>query len=124
MAKFNSKRPRIHLFSKFVLIGNLFAAIALLLSYLASYLDPSSFWVISFFGLAYPAILLINVILVFYWLIRWPKFALISGLAILVGWNVVLNYIGFKENTAIMVPKSSASFIRVMTYNVHNFKQF
>jgi len=124
MAKFNSKRPRIHLFSKFVLIGNLFAVIALLLSYLASYLDPSSFWVISFFGLAYPAILLINVILVFYWLIRWPRFALISGLAILVGWNVVLNYIGFKENTAIMVPKSSASFIRVMTYNVHNFKQF
>jgi len=124
MAKFNRKRPRIHLFSKFVLTANLFAVLALLLSYLASYLDPSSFWITPFFGLAYPAILLINVLFVIYWLIRWPRFALISGLAILAGWTVVLNYIGFRENTAIMVPKSSESFIRVMTYNVHNFKQF
>jgi endonuclease/exonuclease/phosphatase family metal-dependent hydrolase len=124
MAKFSTKRPRIHLFSRFVLIVNIFAVIALLLSYLASYLDPSSFWIAPFFGLAYPAILLVNIILVFYWLIRWPRFALISGLAILAGWTVILNYVGFRENTAIMVPKSSKSFIRVMTYNVHNFKQF
>jgi endonuclease/exonuclease/phosphatase family metal-dependent hydrolase len=124
MPKFNRKRPRIHLFSKLVLAINLFAVIALLLSYLASYLDPYFFWITPFFGLAYPAILLINVLLVIYWLIRWPRFALISGIAILAGWTVVLNYIGFRENTAIMVPKSSESFLRVMTYNVHNFKQF
>lgn len=124
MAKFNRKRPRIHLFSKFVLIANIFAVISLLISYLASYSDPASFWIFSFFGLAYPAILIINVLFVVYWLIRWPRFALISGIAILAGWSVVLNYIGFRENTAIMVPKSSESFIRIMTYNVHNFKQF
>jgi len=124
MAKFNRKRPHIHLFSKFVLIANIFAVISLLLSYLASYSDPSSFWISQFFGLAYPAIFMINLLFVFYWLIRWPKIALISGIAILAGWSMILNYIGFRENTAIMVPKSSESFIRVMTYNVHNFKQF
>ncbi len=124
MAKFNRKRPRIHLFSKFILIANIFAVISLLLSYLASYSDPSSLWIAPFFGLAYPAILIINVLFVFYWLIRWPRFALISGITILAGWSVILNYIGFRENTAIMVPKSSESFIRIMTYNVHNFKQF
>jgi len=124
MAKFNRKRPRIHLFSKFVLIANIFAVISLLLCYLASYSDPSSFWISQFFGLAYPAIFMINLLFVFYWLIRWPKIALISGIAILAGWSMILNYIGFRENTAIMVPKSSESFIRVMTYNVHNFKQF
>lgn len=124
MAKFNAKRPRIHLFSKFVLIANIFAVISLLLSYLASYSDPASFWIAPFFGLAYPAILIINIIFVVYWLIRWPKFSLISGMAILAGYSVILNYIGFRENTAIMVPKSSESFIRIMTYNVHNFKQF
>lgn len=124
MAKFITKRPRIHLFSKFILITNIFAVISLLLSYLASYSDPASFWITPFFGLAYPAILIINVLFIFYWLIRWPKFALISGIAILAGWNVIQNYIGFRENTAIMVPKSSESFIRIMTYNVHNFKQF
>ena len=124
MAKLNRKRPRIHLFSKFILIVNIFAVISLFISYLASYSDPSSYWLIPFFGLAYPAILIINALFVIYWLIRWPKFALISGIAILAGWTVILNYIGFRENTAIMVPKSSESFIRIMTYNVHNFKQF
>jgi endonuclease/exonuclease/phosphatase family metal-dependent hydrolase len=124
MAKFNAKRPRIHLFSKFVLIANIFAVISLLISYLASYSDPASLWITSFFGLAYPAILIINVLFIVYWLIRWPRFALISAIAILAGWSVILNYIGFRENTAIMVPKSSESFIRIMTYNVHNFKQF
>lgn len=103
---------------------NILVVFALLLSYLASYVDPGKFWLISFFGLAYPAILVINILFIIYWLLRMPKLALISGLAILAGWSVILNYIGFRENTAIMVPKSSESFIRVMSYNVHNFKQF
>jgi len=124
MAKFNRKKPRIHLFSKFILTANIFAVLSLLLSYLASYIDPSSLWLAPFFGLAYPALFIINAFFIIYWLIRWPKFALISIIGILLGWNVVLNYIGFRENTAIMVPKSSKSFIRIMTYNVHNFKQF
>jgi endonuclease/exonuclease/phosphatase family metal-dependent hydrolase len=53
-----------------------------------------------------------------------PKLALLSGITILAGLSIIQNYIGFRESTAIMVPKSSDSFIRVMTYNVHNFKQF
>ena len=118
------KRPGIHIFSKLVLTMNIFAVGALLLSYLASYINPENFWIISFFGLAYPAILAINILFVIYWLIRLPKLALISGIAILAGWSVIQNYIGFRESTAIMVPKSSESFLRVMTYNVHNFKQF
>lgn len=124
MKRRRKKRSGIHIFSKFILSLNILAVLALLLSYLASYVDPGKFWVISFFGLAYPAILIINILFVVYWLLRMPKLALISGLTILAGWSVILNYIGFRESTAIMVPKSSESFIRVMSYNVHNFKQF
>lgn len=124
MKRRRKKRSGIHIFSKFILSLNILAVLALLLSYLASYVDPGKFWVISFFGLAYPAILIINILFVVYWLLRMPKLALISGLTILAGWSVILNYIGFRESTAIMVPKSSESFIRIMSYNVHNFKQF
>lgn len=124
MKRIRKKRRGIHFFSKFILGMNILVVFALLLSYLASYVDPGKFWIISFFGLAYPAILIINILFIIYWLLRMPKLALISGLAILAGWSVILNYIGFRENTAIMVPKSSDSFIRVMSYNVHNFKQF
>jgi len=124
MNRQKSKKSGIHLFSKFVLSMNLFAVAALLLSYLASYTNPDKFWVISFFGLAYPLFLMINILFIVYWLFRSAKFALISSLGILVGWGVVQNHIGFRESTAIMVPKSSESFLRVMSYNVHNFKQF
>ena len=114
----------IHFFSKLVMAGNLIVVLALLISYLASYLDPATFWPASFFGLAYPGILIVNILFIVYWLIRFPRYALISMAAILAGWSVLLNYVGFRESTAIMVPKSSDSFIRIMTYNVHNFKQF
>lgn len=124
MKRRRKKRIGIHFFSKFVLGMNILAVLSLLLSYLASYVDPGKFWIISFFGLAYPAILIINILFIVYWLLRMPKLALISGLTIIAGWSIILNYIGFRESTAIMVPKSSESFIRIMSYNVHNFKQF
>ncbi len=124
MASRRKKRSGIHIFSKFILSLNILAVFSILMSYLASYTDPGTFWPAAFFGLAYPGILFINILFILYWLIRLPRLALISALAILAGWSVLLNYVGFRESTAIMVPKSSESFIRVMTYNVHNFKQF
>lgn len=118
------KRSGLHLFNKFILVANVVAVISLLFAYAASYVNPNSFWLPAFFGLAYPAILLVNVSFVIYWLISFPRYALLSSVAILIGWNVLTAYIGFRESSGIMVPKSSQSFIRVLTYNVHNFKQF
>jgi len=124
MNRRKSRKSGIHLFSKLVLGLNIVAVLALLLSYLASYTKPEFFWVISFFGLAYPAILGVNILFIIYWILRLPKFAMISTLGILLGLGNLQNYIGFRENKAIMVPKSSDDFLRIMTYNVHNFKQF
>ncbi len=118
------KRSGLHLFNKFILVANVVAVISLLFAYAASYVNPNSFWLPAFFGLAYPAILLVNVSFVIYWLISFPRYSLLSSVAILIGWNVLTAYIGFRESSGIMVPKSSQSFIRVLTYNVHNFKQF
>lgn len=124
MARLRRKRPRIHLFSKLMLVLNTFAIISLLISYLASYADPATIWIMPFFGLAYPVFLIINILFVFYWLIRLPKFALLSLVTILLGWNVIQNYIGFRGESFTPNLKSSESNIRVMTYNVHNFKKF
>jgi endonuclease/exonuclease/phosphatase family metal-dependent hydrolase len=118
------KKSKFSFFSKTVLFGNLIAAALLLLSYTASFIDPHTFWPIAFLGLAYPLFLLLNILFMIYWLIRSPKFAFVSLLSILVGYKFLTGYIGFREKTAITVPKSSQNFIRVMTYNVHSFKQF
>ncbi|HXI00483.1 MAG TPA: endonuclease/exonuclease/phosphatase family protein [Sphingobacteriaceae bacterium] len=118
------KKGGIGLISKLILAGNILAVISLLLAYLAPVTDPNSFWLVAFFGLAYPFILLINALFIIYWLIRKPVFSLISLIPILIGYKSVSSYIGFREITAIEVPKSSKNFIRVMTYNVHFFKKF
>ena len=118
------KRSGLSIFNKLVLAANVFAVLCLLISYTASYINPNSFWPPSFFGLAYPAILLVNCLFIVYWLISIPKLALLSFMSILIGWNVLTSYVGFRESSGIMVPKSSESFIRLMSYNVHNFKQF
>ena len=118
------KRSKFSFFSKSILFANLIAAALLLLSYTASFTDPHTFWPIAFLGLAYPFFLVVNIVFMIYWLLRSPKFALLSLFCILAGYKFLTGYIGFRETTAITVPKSSQNFIRVMTYNVHNFKQF
>ncbi len=118
------KRSGLNIFNKLVLVANIVAVISLLIAYLSSYTDPNDLWVPAFFGLAYPAILAVNLIFIIYWLISSPRYALLSFLTIAGGWNVLSSYVGFRESSGIMVPKSSESFIRILTYNVHNFKQF
>ncbi len=118
------KKTGFSFFSKAVFYANLLVAALLLISYLASFTDPRTFWPIAFFGLAYPLFLLLNLLFLVYWLFRSPKYALISFICILSGYKFLTGSIGFRETTAISVPKSSQNFIRVMTYNVHNFKQF
>ncbi|MFM6975562.1 MAG: endonuclease/exonuclease/phosphatase family protein [Sphingobacteriaceae bacterium] len=110
--------------SKSVLFVNAVAILLLLLAYLAPFINPARFWPIAFFGLAYPFVLLLNALLVVFWLFRKPVYAFASLMAILLGWKFLTSFIGFRESTAIEVPKSSPEFIRVMTYNVHSFKKF
>ena len=120
------RRGKAHIgfLSKFLVFLNALAVFFLLLSYLAPYVNPASFWPIAFAGLAYPFILLFNLLCVVFWLFRKPVFAVPSVVAILVGWNVLTSFVGFRESTAIEVPKSSPDFVRIMTYNVHSFKKF
>lgn len=120
----NKKQKNLRFFGRTFLLINIVFATLLLISYLASVTNPSTFWPLAFLGLGYPFILLVNVFFIIYWLFRKPKLALISLIIVLLGTNTILNYIGFRETTAIEVPKSSGNFLRIMTYNVHFFKPF
>jgi hypothetical protein len=71
------RRGKAHIgfLSKFLVFLNALAVFFLLLSYLAPYINPASFWPIAFLGLAYPFILLFNLLCVVFWLFRKPVFA-------------------------------------------------
>src|SRR5258707_10513800 len=81
---------------KILLWINLLLCFALLISYLAPNVNPQKVWVFAFFGLAYPPLLIANLIMMAYWLLRkrW-QFAL-SLITILLGYNVLFNNIGFR----------------------------
>lgn len=120
----NRKKKSIGIFSKTILAFNFVAAFFLLLCYLASFVNPDTFWPLAFIGLSYPFVLLINLCFFIYWILRKPVFSLLSALTILIGWKFLTGTIGFRETTGIEVPKSSESFVRVMTWNAHYFRKF
>lgn len=108
------------IFSKTIFLGNVMAILLLLLSYSASFIDPKIIWPIAFLGLGYLPILLVNIGFIAYWLLRKPKYALLSLAAILLGWNLLSQHISFHAE-AKTLPKNDSS-MRVMTLNAHLFK--
>lgn len=109
-----TKKKKLGFFSKTVMLANLASIAALLLCYSASFINPKSFWPISFLGLGYLPLLVINLGFIVYWLLRKPKFASFSLIAILCGWNLMSKHITFNDQDT----PTDSSF-RVMTYNVH-----
>ena len=98
---------------------NVFFAFTLLISYLAVIVNPEAFAFPAFFGLSYPYLLLINIILVIIWAMLLRFEALISVVIIAIGFNHFSNYIqlfkpeGNKSNT-----------FKVLSYNVRMFNYF
>lgn len=107
---------------KLFLWVNLACCGGLLISYLAPVVNPEKFWPLAFFGLAYPFLLLANVVLIAYWLLRKSKWVLLSVFTIALGWGILNKNIGLRFPSAYGLKKEEA--IRVMTYNVHNFKRY
>src|SRR5690606_25941458 len=70
-------------------------------------------------------LLAINGLFVVYWLVRRGRFAIIPLFAILVGWNTLQKHYGFSspvpEN---IVTSPDTGSIRILTYNVHFFREF
>jgi len=115
-------KNKLSFFDRLVLYVNYLFVAAILISYLAPVTDPKNFWPVAFFGLAYPVLLLLNAIFVVYWLFRSRVYALISLIAILVGWKVLNNNIGFRK--AVFDGPKAEGDIRMMAYNIHGFTSF
>src|SRR5665811_503291 len=80
---------------KILLYVNAIFAITLLIAYLAVVISPGDFALPAFFGLAYPYLLLINIILVIIWAMLLRFEAFISVVVIAIGFTHFSNYIKF-----------------------------
>ncbi|PTN08349.1 endonuclease/exonuclease/phosphatase family metal-dependent hydrolase [Mangrovibacterium marinum] len=102
-------------FRNILLFFNIIAALTLLFIYLSVWVSPVVFWVPALVGLAYPYILLLNILFILYWLFAAPKWALVSIVCVGLGYTHLQNYFQF-------APKESTDKgIVVCSYNVKAF---
>ncbi len=101
---------------------NLISAAALLFSYLAPIINPSKFLLPALFGLAYPYFLIINMIFLFYWIIRLNKVLAISLVVILLGWNHLNNLLPMSgKNRDLPEEIVPERLFKLLSYNVRGF---
>jgi endonuclease/exonuclease/phosphatase family metal-dependent hydrolase len=117
------KRKKSSFFQKVVLFLNVLTIICLLLAYLCSVTNPQNSWYFTFFGLAYPFILLSNFLFVIYWIVFKRWYFLASLIVILAGWSILTKTIGFRTASASNFTESENT-LKIMSYNVHHFKKF
>jgi endonuclease/exonuclease/phosphatase family metal-dependent hydrolase len=89
------------------------AGFLLLISYISPFIDPSRFWIFSFFGLAYPYLLVLNFMFILLWILHYNKYFLLSTFVILLGYHYV------SETIKLSKPKNTESGIKIVSYNLN-----
>ncbi len=119
-----SKKINLSLLDKFMLFLAVTAAVGMGLGMLAGQIDPKTNIWIAFAGLTYPFFLLANVIFACFWLFRRRfMFAIVTVALIAAGGKTLIasyQFFGEEGESA----KDSEHYIRMMTYNVHQFKKY
>lgn len=107
---------------RIILILNIVASALLLLAYLAPVINPSKIILPALLGLAYPFLLIANLLFLCYWLIRLKKEILIPAIVILLGWNHLANLLPLNFR-ASEIPEnvSPGRIFKVLSYNVRGF---
>lgn len=116
MGKFLSKIIR---FSSLIKVLTIICLGGLILSYLAPYIHPSTFWPLPFFGLAYPVILVFTLLFLVYWIFLKSKWALIVLLFLVIGGK--LHFRTISTPFGIEEMPLNADSLTVLSYNVRLF---
>ena len=105
---------------RFFILLNYGVVFFFLLACLTPYLNPQSWWFISFLGLGFPFLLLATVIFLAWWLFINRRYALISGIALLLGFKSVNAFFAINIPKRFVAEKDPQT-IRIATWNVARF---
>lgn len=100
---------------------NIFFTILFLLSCLAPYLNPTTWWFMGFFGILFPYLALILLIFIIFWWVVKPSLSLISIITLLIGFKQFSVLWGFKTNTSF-VAKKGENHLRIIDWNIRSFE--
>lgn len=110
---------KLSLINKLIYLLNSFSLFLLLSSYLSPFIDPSIFWPISFIGLMFPILYIINILFLIYWAISFKKPIWANIIILLIGVGNINSYIGTSPNN-----NSSKENVKVLSYNVRLFNKY
>lgn len=102
-----------------ILAFNAIAVIAILLAYLATVVSPEKWPYLALFGIGYGISLFVNVGFVAFWLLAKKRLALISAIAILIGFNHLTAYFQLFPSSKANLPEGKT--IKVLSHNVKLF---
>lgn len=87
--------------------------ISLLFSVASKYISPYHFWILAFFGLAFPVLIIVNLLFVIYWFIQFRIHFFFSLIALLICSKTILGFF----QVDLMKESTSNKDIKVMSYN-------
>ncbi len=93
----------------------------LLLSYLCPFVHPSDFWILPFFGLAYPVILLFTLLFFIYWLIMKSRMTFVVILVMIFGGKLHFRTVAMPFGTEEKSESDTVSTLKITSYNVRLF---
>lgn len=105
------------LLDKIIFLISIIAMTGLAGAYASSYVNPNHFVYFSLLGLAYPYLLISNLILFLYWVVRWEKMVWAELIVILCGIPAFMTYYGTADTTE----KTPEHDLSVISYNVRYF---
>ena len=92
-----------------------------LLSYLAPFVSPNTFWPIAFFGLLFPIFFLLNLFFLTLWLIQMKKPFWANLIVLIIGINSIGKLVGNADKENVQEAKNTFS---IMSYNVRLFNAY
>lgn len=110
---------KLGLLDKIIFFCNSLVAIGLLLSYLLAFIPPKSFPLLSVLSLGVPVLILVNILFLVYWLIKFKRQFLLSLIVLLIGYNYVFSLFQFSETI-----NTSEEELAIMSYNVRMYNEY
>ncbi len=103
-----------------LLFLNIVTVFFFLLACIAPYLNPQVWWFISFLGFAFPFLLVLVIGFMLWWLFFKRKLALISAIALLIGFKSISVFFAFHVPQPFRQQKEK-SHLRIASWNVARF---
>jgi endonuclease/exonuclease/phosphatase family metal-dependent hydrolase len=105
---------------RFFIVINAIVACLFLLSCLAPYLNPSTWWFMGFLGLMFPYLALLLIFTIIFWWVVKPSLSIISIITLLAGFKQFSVLMAVNTNESYKVRKDSTQ-IRILDWNIRSF---